>query len=113
MKEHVKLRQIGRKVNNPKAKVRIIFELDDNNLKEFFAQTLKLTRINYKKYNIPIFCIIRCLKTSKMSRLLLQKATLSTKILIIPSQRMCKKMAKYVHIYAQVSAHADTYQIIP
>ena len=34
MKEHVKLRQIGRKINNPKAKVRIIFELDDNNLKD-------------------------------------------------------------------------------
>ena len=31
------------------AKVRIIFELDDNNRKEIFAQTLKLIRINYKK----------------------------------------------------------------
>ena len=39
------------------AKVRIIFELDDNNRKEIFAQTLKLIRINYKNYHIPNFCI--------------------------------------------------------
>ena len=37
MKEHVKLRQIGRKANSPSAKVRIIFELDDSNWKEIFA----------------------------------------------------------------------------
>ena len=35
------------------------------------------------------------------------------KTLIMPSQNMWTKMAKYMHIYTQVSAHADTCQIIP
>ena len=62
------------------AKVRIIFELDDNNRKEIFAQTLKLIRINYKKLPYSEFLYKkRCLITSKMDHLILQKAMLSTK----------------------------------
>ena len=62
------------------AKVLIIFELDDNNRKEIFAQTLKLIRINYKKLPYSEFLYKkRCLITSKMDHLILQKAMLSTK----------------------------------
>ena len=62
------------------AKVRIIFELDDNNRKEIFAQTLKLIRINYKKLPYSEFLYKkRCLITSKLGHLVLQKDTLSTK----------------------------------
>ena len=40
------------------AKVRIIFELDDNNRKEIFAQTLKLTEINQENYqNTDFLCM--------------------------------------------------------
>ena len=62
------------------AKVRIIFELDDNNRKEIFAQTLKLIRINYKQLQYSEFLYKKkCLITSKMDHLILQKAMLSTK----------------------------------
>ena len=62
------------------AKVRIIFELDDNNRKEIFAQTLKLIRINYKKLPYSEFLYKkRCLITSNLIHLILQITTLFTK----------------------------------
>ena len=41
------------KANSPRAKVSIIFELDDNNWKEFYIQISKLTIINQLELPYP------------------------------------------------------------
>lgn len=82
-----------------RAKVGKISQLYDNNWKEIFAQILKLTRINYKNYHIPNFCIRKkCLITSKLNHLIHQVATLSTKDTYYA-------ITKYVHINGKVCAH--------
>ena len=73
------------------AKVRIIFELDDNNRKEIFAQTLKLIRINYKKLPYSEFLYKKkVLNNIKIEPLNPSNSHIVHKMtLIMPSQCMC------------------------
>lgn len=89
------------KANSPSAKVSIIFELDDNNWKEFYIQISKLTIINHNNYHISNIWILKVLNNIKLEPLNPSKGQIIHK-------NTYYTITKYVHMNGKVCTHTDT-----